>query len=663
MASIRRAYVLITSGIAFQAATWAAIFLLRGLLDPGRDGSTRDFALQIAVLVVTVPIWLAHWRWAGRLASAGPAERSADARRLYLLAMDVLFVLAALVQAQALLRTLLSPLASAGAPDASELVRSAVSLAVLLLAARYNRGQLRADIAAVGEPGRAPSLRRLAVLGLSGVGLALWANATIGLLRSLASGLDRAAPAVRLTGSSLAGLASSACVGFGLWLWFWRRAQRRFDSGDPDEERATLRKLYLYAAILVTAVASVVNAALLLAGAFRQLLGLKPMGDFRDPLTIILVSGVVWAWHHRVLERDAAAAPEAPRQAGIRRLYAYLMASLGLAAASVGLAGLLGVLIRRVGAADIGEAQLELLAWSAAGLLAGLPVWALPWRRAEAEARAGGEASDAAETARDALPRKIYLYLALLAAAMALIVSAVYLIYRLVSLALGEADPQNDLGIDIARALAVAAIASSIWAYHIRVLRGDGDLDSRARRDRLAELTTLVVDSGDGRLGHALLAALDRSLAGLPVAALGLSLAARDRLGASGAEDAGPAEAVPTEAALAAIDDAALLILPWNALEAGSEFPELAEAIAASRAHKLLLPTPASGVDWVGVDRWETPELIEQTVAAVRQIAAGVPVEPERPLGVGTLILLAIGGLVTLLIVGVPLASLVARLF
>ena len=36
MASIRRAYVLITSGIAFQAATWAAIFLLRGLLDPGR---------------------------------------------------------------------------------------------------------------------------------------------------------------------------------------------------------------------------------------------------------------------------------------------------------------------------------------------------------------------------------------------------------------------------------------------------------------------------------------------------------------------------------------------------------------------------------------------------------------------------------------------------
>ena len=183
-----------------------------------------------------------------------------------------------------------------------------------------------------------------------------------------------------------------------------------------------------------------------------------------------------------------------------------------------------------------------------------------------------------------------------------------------------------------------------------RIERAEHKYPGSYRNRALAGLDTALWDMAGRR-------------AGLPVAALGLSLAARDRLGASGAEDAGPAEAVPTEAALAAIDDAALLILPWNALEAGSELPELAEAIAASRAHKLLLPTPASGVDWVGVDRWETPELIEQTVAAVRQIAAGVPVEPERPLGVGTLILLAIGGLVTLLIVGVPLASLVARLF
>ena len=660
MASIRRAYVLITAAFALQAATWAAIFLLRGLLDPSQPRSTSDFAFQIAVLVVTVPIWLAHWRWAGRLAAARPEERSADARRLYLLAMDSAFVLGALVQAQLLLRSLLSPLTGSEDEVLSALVRSTASLVVLLAVLRYNRQVLRADIASVGEPGRAPAFRRLVTFGLAGTGLVLWSNAAIGLLRSLANGIGATDAAVILTGGGLAGLAANALLGIGLWVWLWREAQRRFEAGSPDEERATLRKLYLYAVIVVTALTCIGSTALLMAGAFRLLLGLAPQGDPRDPLTTVLVSALIWAWHHRTLKGDALAAPEAPRQAGIRRLYDYLLAGVGLAAASVGLAGLVSVLIRLAAAAPIGDPQRELLAWSAAGLLAGLPVWVLPWRRARSEAQASGET---AEAARDALPRKAYLYLALLVAALALIISAVYLIYRLVSLALGEADPQNDLGLDLARALAVAGIASGIWTYHFRVLRADGDLDSQARRGRLAELPTLIVDAGDGRLGHALLAALGRELVGLPVAAIGLSSAARDRLGASGADDAGPAEAVPTEAALAAIADAELLVLPWDALEVGGDQPELARAIAASRAHKLLLPTRAPGFDWAGVDRWELPDLVEQAVAAVRQLAAGAQVEPDRPLGVGAWVLLAIAGLILLLAIGLPIASLLARLF
>ena len=47
-----------------------------------------------------------------------------------------------------------------------------------------------------------------------------------------------------------------------------------------------------------------------------------------------------------------------------------------------------------------GDAQREVVAWSVAGLAAGLPVWALPWRRAQREATATGDGT-AETTAED----------------------------------------------------------------------------------------------------------------------------------------------------------------------------------------------------------------------------------------------------------------------
>ena len=74
MPSIRRAYVLITCALSLQAATWATIFLLHNLLEAGQGLAADDLAFQIAVLVVLLPIFLAHWRWAERLAASQPAD-------------------------------------------------------------------------------------------------------------------------------------------------------------------------------------------------------------------------------------------------------------------------------------------------------------------------------------------------------------------------------------------------------------------------------------------------------------------------------------------------------------------------------------------------------------------------------------------------------------
>jgi len=658
MVSLRRAYVLLTAAFAAQAATWSAIGLARGLLDPGADLVPSAVSFQVAVLVVTVPIFLLHWRWAGRLADAAHGERASDARRFYLLAMAASFVVPMITNAIDLLQALLTPLAGDPEPILGDAVRAAVALAILGVVLRFNSGVLAAERAAVGEPGRGAAFRRLYTFGLAAVALIIGANGAIGLLRIVLVGPGSGDVAVSLGGSDAARLGAAALVGLAVWAWFWRAAVARFASGARDEEISTLRKLYLYAVVLVTVLTVVFQGTTLLAGFFRQLLDLPSLGDFRDPLAVIVVNALVWLFHRRAILADAAAAGEAPRQAAIRRLYDYLVAAVGLGAGLAGLSGVVYVLIGLLGRTGIVDAQREVLAWSAAGLLSGLVVWTLPWRRAQAEAAVDDERAVAA---RDALPRKAYLYFYLLVSAVAFIVGCVYIVFRVVGLALGEPDPQNDLGLDLARATAMAAIAAATWFFHLRVLRADGDLDATARRRRLAALNVVVADGGDGAFGAAVLAALARSLVGLQVVPAGLGEPARAAMAAASsaaglgeAPDVGPAEAARA---------ADVIIAPWSV--AGADAPDgaFAAAIAQSGARKLLVPSAAPGWDWIGVDPRDPSEWVDQAVLAVEQVAAGERVAPRRPLGAAATVLLGIGLIILVAAIGIPLFALMDNLF
>lgn len=657
MLSLRRLYVLLTAAFAAQAALWNAIALTRGLLDPEADLVPSAVAFQVAVLVVTVPIFVLHWRWAGRLAGRAPEERAADARRFYLFAMAASFVVPMLSNAHDLVAALLRPVGGDAEPIAGDVVRAAVALVILGVVAWFNGRVIQDERAAVGEPGRAAAFRRLYTLGLAAVGLTMAINGAIGLLRVAIAGAGDVGAAVILGRRQTAELAASALVGVVAWAWFWRAAQARFASGAADEERSTLRKIYLYAVVLVTVLAVVFQSTTLVAGLLRSLLGLPSLGDFRDPLAVIVVNALAWALHRRVLLADAAAADEAPRQAAIRRLYDYLVAAVGMGAGLAGLGGVVHVLIGLLGRAAIGDAQREMLAWSAAGLLSGLVVWTLPWRRAQAEALADG---DRAEAARDALPRKAYLYFYLLVAAVAFIVGCVYVVFRIVGVALGEPDPQNDLGLDLARAVAVVAIAAATWAYHLRILRADGDLDATARRRRLAALTVVVADGGDGAFGAAVLTALARSLDGLKLVAAPQGEPARAAMGAA-AHAAGLEE--PPDGGLEALRGADAIVAPWSLAAANAPDAALAAAIGASPARKLVMPTATPGWDWVGLDPRPADEWVEQAVAAVEQVAAGERVRPRRPLGAAATVLLGIGLVLLVTAIGIPVFALVDSLF
>jgi hypothetical protein len=70
------------------------------------------------------------------------------------------------------------------------------------------------------------------------------------------------------------------------------------------------------------------------------------------------------------------------------------------------------------------------------------------------------------------LARRIYLYLTLLGGVLALLGAGVTAVYQLYLLALGAAATPSVIT-NLARALAVAAVAAVVVAYHLRILRQD----------------------------------------------------------------------------------------------------------------------------------------------------------------------------------------------
>ena len=66
MTTVRRWYVYLVSAISLQAVTWAVIALLRNLLLSRLDPEPTAIAFQISVIVIGLPIFVAHWQWGQR---------------------------------------------------------------------------------------------------------------------------------------------------------------------------------------------------------------------------------------------------------------------------------------------------------------------------------------------------------------------------------------------------------------------------------------------------------------------------------------------------------------------------------------------------------------------------------------------------------------------
>ena len=648
MSNVRRWYIYLVCAISLQGVVWAIIALLRNLFIYGVDPIAVAF--QIAVVIVGLPVYLAHWLWGQRLVQSEDEERRAVLRRFYLYGMMAAFLGPFTANAFDLIRRLLGGISDYQSYGYLQLSYGEAILfhvlAMIVLAPMwfYHQRTLTEDSRIIPEIGGSATVRRLYVLGFSATGLILTTMAIIHLIRWIM--LQFSSSVIRSSGLwvGLTDEITRLIIGVPLWVIFWRWAGKLYSSPSEEERASVLRKFYLYGAVFIGAMTTVANATGLLAGFFRRALGLPPEGGLGiyQPLPVIIGMGVLWAYHALVLRDDAEQVLEVPRQAGVRSLYLYLIAAVGLSALLIGLSGDISVIIRALGE-SFGTSLRGEFSWFTAAIIAGLPVWIIPWRQAQIEAE---QKNPAGENARRLVVRKIYLYFYLFVASMTVLSSTVYIVFRILSLLLGgESLEVTELG----QAISFSLIAVGVWLYHGRILQRDRRISQSEKADNLKALKMSIVDIFDGSFGQALVDDLKREMPDFTLEPIVLNSEVLT----------GEDKAEGQEAAIAELTEAGLIVGPWViTVPGGGEgavTADIAHAVVTSSARKLLVPSQVEGWDWAGVERWKADDLLRQTVQAVKQIAAGEMVKVLRPLGAGTIIAIIIGVFFLLILLAIPL--------
>jgi len=627
MLNIRRIYIHIVSAVSLNATVWALIALLRNLLTPGIRAtydsiaySKETMALQLAVIIIGLPVYLSHWLWSERLAAREEREQQATLRLFYLYAIQSAFLIPFIVNAyafmQSAMRLLLNveyqiPSWRSELPDGANLVNTAIAMIVLALIWGYHHQVVRANRRVMSETAVFDTIRRLYMYTFSFVGLVMGSTGMGNLLRWLMFQFDKAGR-IAVDEADLAIGLAQLLVGIPLWLAFWLQAEKRFNQGDLAEQASALRKFYLYSVIFLAALGTVGSLTTLLASIFRRLFGLESQGDVRNVLCVLITTTVIWAYHFITLQRDMGTMPEKPKQAGVRRLYWYLIAGIGLMALLTGIGGDIGALIQLLTTQNeyIRNDLPEMVSWFTAIAIAGLIMWVVPWKKIQDELLAD---EPIGVRAHRSWARRLYLYFYLLLATLTFLGTVIYILSQVVLLAMGGRTSAM-IASEIAHAIAYGLMATAVWVFHVALIRQDGKALQTVKSAMAQDAIVAVVDDGNGRFAQILTAALQQAIPALTVHSISLT-------------PQSVKEGSETEAYLMikqVLATAQLIIGHWTIVTpyAGNEKSDLdmIALISNSPAQKLLIPKSEEKWNWIGVDEWSEETAVKQTVRTVKQL-------------------------------------------
>lgn len=522
MKSIRRLYFYLVAFISIEVVAWGLIRLLRSMASRVISGGAEVLAQALALILVGVPIFLIHWLWAQRASAREEEEKEASLRAIYLYATLLATFIPVVQNTLSLIDRWFVRLAGLEAQRAFSIFRdqtisdNLIAIVMNLLLAAYFWNVLRGDWATLKERTNFTEVRRLYryIWMLYGLLMTVFGVQQILLFLIHIPGniIGQFGRETVVNGTAL------LVIGTPVWAYTWRIIQDSLT--DPAEMGSTLRLGILYI-LALGGVLTVVNAAInLIKTIMMWALGTDWtlqyfIQELGKSISVGVPLGIVWAYYGFWLNRHIEAIGDKVRQAGMKRLYHYVLAFIGLAVAFSGAARLLQFIIDVITANALltDDFQRSQLASAIALLVVGLPLWLMTWRPMQAEALAQGEMGD---HARRSVLRKTYLYLALFASVIGVMVNAVGLVYQLLRAAL-SGDMGGDFVNSLLNTLQLLFLFGVVMLYHLNVLRRDGASLADALAEKQRTFAALIIDSGDG-LAAAVQAALAKSGAKVQVA-------------------------------------------------------------------------------------------------------------------------------------------------
>lgn len=431
----------------------------------------------IAMIIVGLPVWLAHEFLLRRAADRHSEETGSVLRKLYVngaLALVTLYVFVGCIQ-------VIEDIA--GDFDGLEHIGGAL-VAASLWYYLWRRENLE------GQPTpRAQTVRRWRVYGLSVIFLAIAVTATYWITYGLAYAtysLVFEASDILITTEDfqdpLRTGAGWAIVGITAWAIQWLTV------ADTDEG-SVLRQTYLYGFAFIGgaslalwgAAATIYIVIAQLVGADNTTTAVAYFRQFILPVVGLLIGVALLAYHWSILRRDAARKdggcsresknlkPRVQQTSGapaadsphLSSTFKYIMSAVGLIALVPGLMALLMTLLDPLVGDNLfasTDEQEEFLAVALTMIIVGAPLWCAPWWRVlHADPRS--------------LVRRIYLYVALIALGGTWLFTLIALLAAVLTEILGQGS--GFLEDALIPSLSIVIPAAAFFAYHVTILRDD----------------------------------------------------------------------------------------------------------------------------------------------------------------------------------------------
>lgn len=519
MKTIRRIYFYLVSLISVLTLIWGITNLLRSIVNPHTTGNQSSIlSAGLAQILVSLPILLLHWLVVQRDAQKSEEEKNSLIRALFMYGILIGTLIPVIQNFMAFLNRLLLQTAQLNPERAvfggfQTIPDNLIAIVVNLVLAAYFYRILKSDWAGSSDTTNLIDIRRLYryVWMLYGLGLSIFGIQR--LIMFVMTWQER----IGTSGRELFGNGVTLLIaGVPLWVIWWNTIQNAND--DKVDAHTMLRTIVLYLLYITGAITFSVNSGWILYWFLRLTLGevfsqMQVLDNLRIPVSLAIPFGVYWAYFAGILEKDISIIPDTVRQAAMRRLYRYILSTIGLGGTIIGLIGTLGFIIDLVTKHTLSsQTKYSTLAGNLAVLVVGIAIWLVFWGKANQESVITGEEGD---HARRSLSRKIYLYLVIFGCVIGTMASTGYFLFRLLQSVFGFAG--TTLLSDSLNDFRLVVVFAAFLAYHLVTLNRDNRTLSKHLAERQETFGVLALFDAESTIGKGLSLAFQRHASRIPL--------------------------------------------------------------------------------------------------------------------------------------------------